>query len=185
MVTPLISGNQLLGVIYNDAALSGAAPDPSKQAALGVLGNLVSIECAARRDPTHWVPLRDLAQASRLVQQVRQAVDENLATSGNELAVELGVSPGHLARAFKREMGISLVEYRNRKRIDRFREVMRGRGHPESLKTAAIEAGFGSYAQFHRVHKKFGGDGAWHKERRVPGPSTLSQHSSGPWPPLR
>ena len=38
------------------------------------------------------------------------------------------MSPGHLARAFKREMGLSLVDYRNRKRIDRFWDTLRRRG---------------------------------------------------------
>jgi AraC-like DNA-binding protein len=187
MVTPLISGNDLIGVIYNDAALSHGAPDPSKQAALAVLANFVSIECVARRAPTRWVPLHDLLEPTSFVQQVRNAVDQNLATRGHELAAEFGISPGHLARAFKREMGISLVEYRNRKRIARFREVMRERGPAESLKAAAIEAGFGSYAQFSRIHKRFTGEEAWRKDEQsghVLATSASSQQRPGPWPPV-
>ena len=71
------------------------------------------------------------------------------------LATELGVSPGHLARSFKREMGVSLVDYRNRLRLDRFFESIQRRGGSGNLLDAALEAGFGSYAQFHRVYRKF------------------------------
>jgi AraC-like DNA-binding protein len=187
MVTPLISGNDLIGVIYNDAALSGAAPDPSKQAALAVLANFVSIECVARRAPTRWVPLHDLVEPTSFVRQVRNAVDQNLATRGHELAAEFGISPGHLARAFKREMGISLVEYRNRKRIARFQEVMRERGPAESLKAAASAAGFGSYAQFSRIHKRFTGEEARRaaeQSSHEPATNSPSQQRPGPWPPV-
>jgi AraC-like DNA-binding protein len=65
------------------------------------------------------------------------------------------VSAGHLARAFKREMGVSLVDYRNRKRLDRFFEIIQRMGNTSNLLDAALEAGFGSYAQFHRVYRKF------------------------------
>jgi methylphosphotriester-DNA--protein-cysteine methyltransferase len=56
-----------------------------------------------------------------------------------------------LARVFKRDMGMSLVEYRNRLRLDRFWILVDG-GRP-SLLEAALAAGFGSYAQFHRVFR--------------------------------
>ena len=75
--------------------------------------------------------------------------------TGERLARELGVSPGHLARSFKREMGVSLVDYRNRLRIDRFFEAIHRTGSTSNLLDAALEAGFGSYAQFHRVYRKF------------------------------
>ena len=49
-------------------------------------------------------------------------------------------------------MGVSLVEYRNRLRVERFfASVDRG---GSNLQEAAQEAGFGSYAQFHRVFRK-------------------------------
>jgi transcriptional regulator GlxA family with amidase domain len=43
------------------------------------------------------------------------------------------------------------VEYRNRLRLDRFESLL-GQG-PANLLDAALEAGFGSYAQFHRVFR--------------------------------
>jgi AraC-like DNA-binding protein len=188
MVTPLISGNDLIGVIYNDTALSHGAVDASKQAALAVLANFVSMEYASRCSSVRWESLRSLGGPSMLVQRVRNAVDQNLATRGNELAAEFGVSPGHLARVFKREMGVSLVEYRNRKRIDRFWDAIQEGSRAPSLKQAAVDAGFGSYAQFNRVHKKFVGRGPGRDERRSsPGLATnaAAPRGPGPWPTSR
>jgi AraC-like DNA-binding protein len=54
-------------------------------------------------------------------------------------------------------MGVSLVDYRNRLRIDRFFEAIHRSGSTGNLLDAALEAGFGSYAQFHRVYRKFVG----------------------------
>jgi len=70
---------------------------------------------------------------------------------GKQIAGELGISVSRLARVFKRDMGMSLVEYRNRLRLDRFWILVDG-GRP-SLLEAALAAGFGSYAQFHRVFR--------------------------------
>jgi NAD(P)-dependent dehydrogenase (short-subunit alcohol dehydrogenase family) len=50
----------------------------------------------------------------------RGALGRDPLASGEFLAREIGISPGHLARSFKTEMGVSLVEYRNRLRVERF-----------------------------------------------------------------
>jgi AraC-like DNA-binding protein len=56
-----------------------------------------------------------------------------------------------LAKHFRREVGVSLLDYRNRLRIERFLELARESGN---LLQAALDAGFGSYAQFHRVFRQ-------------------------------
>lgn len=61
----------------------------------------------------------------------------------------LGLSPSRLARVFKGEMGMSLVEYRNRLRLERFSVLLDKSAN--NMLSAAMQAGFGSYAQFHRV----------------------------------
>jgi transcriptional regulator GlxA family with amidase domain len=73
------------------------------------------------------------------------------ALGGKEIAAKLDLSLSRLARVFKSEMGMSLVEYRNRLRLDRFL-VLVDRGGTNLLE-AALTAGFGSYAQFHRVFR--------------------------------
>ena len=94
---------------------------------------------------------------SALVRKILRAMNDELPISGERLARELGVSPGYLARAFKREMAMSLVDYRNQLRMDRFFEVIRNKGDRRNFLEAALEAGFGSYAQFHRVYRKLHG----------------------------
>jgi transcriptional regulator GlxA family with amidase domain len=73
------------------------------------------------------------------------------AMGGKEIAGKLDISLSRLARVFKAEMGMSLVEYRNRLRLDRF-GVLLDKGRTNLLE-AALAAGFGSYAQFHRVFR--------------------------------
>ena len=70
---------------------------------------------------------------------------------GKQIAARLDISLSRLARVFKAEMGMSLVEYRNRLRLDRFGCCSIAGG--TNLLEAALAAGFGSYAQFHRVFR--------------------------------
>jgi transcriptional regulator GlxA family with amidase domain len=48
-------------------------------------------------------------------------------------------------------MGVSLVGYKNRLRLERFFTLVHPGGG--NLLQAALDAGFGSYAQFHRVFR--------------------------------
>ncbi|HEX2732548.1 MAG TPA: AraC family transcriptional regulator [Polyangiaceae bacterium] len=73
--------------------------------------------------------------------------------SMQELAQVCGASASWLSRLFRQQVGISLVGYRNQSRIERFFELY-GQGQRRNLTQAAHEAGFGSYAQFHRVFKE-------------------------------
>lgn len=74
--------------------------------------------------------------------------------SGKELSARLGLSVSRLARVFKRQMGVSIVEYRNRLRFERFFQLLAGeRGRKPTLRQAARAAGFGSYAHFHRLFR--------------------------------
>jgi AraC-like DNA-binding protein len=157
VATPLVAGRDVIGVMYNDAALTRGRVDDGQQVAAAVLCTLLALLHVSRRRVASVQPLPLRSAQNLLVQRVLSALQENLMTTGEQLASGLGVSPGHLARSFKREMGLSLVDYRNRLRIERFFEtVQRGDGNVNLL-TAALEAGFGSYAQFHRVHRKFVG----------------------------
>lgn len=156
-LTPLLVGDELIGVMYNDAGSSQGALDTRRQAAAALFCNFIAISYVARRDAAPRRRVEARSERSPLVQRIVMAIDESLPVRGHQLAREFGVSPGHLARAFKREMGISLVDYRNQKRLERFREAMQQPGREGSLKEAALAAGFGSYAQFHRIHHKFMG----------------------------
>jgi len=67
-----------------------------------------------------------------------------------DLARQCGLSPSHLSRLFQRQTGMSLVAFRNRQRLERFLRAY-GDGQRDDILSAALAAGFGSYAQFHRV----------------------------------
>ncbi len=69
-----------------------------------------------------------------------------------ELAPRCGVSASTLSRLFRAQMGIPLNRYRNSVMLSRFMEHM-ARGKPTILESVHA-AGFGSYAQFHRVFRQ-------------------------------
>lgn len=62
----------------------------------------------------------------------------------------VNMTPQTVSRLFKKQTGISLTEFRNRCRINRFLELY-GHGHTHTMLECALQAGFGSYAQFYRV----------------------------------
>jgi AraC-like DNA-binding protein len=152
VVTPLVADGELVGVIYNDSALTHAPVDFGKQVRTAVFCSLLAGVIAARKKGQSTRPAPRETERGAVVRQVQRALNQNPLVSGEYLARELSISAGYLARVFKSEVGVSLVEYRNRLRIERFlRLVERGGGN---LYEAALEAGFGSYAQFHRVFRR-------------------------------
>jgi AraC-like DNA-binding protein len=160
VLTPIRSARGALGIMANDAALSGAPLDPAKQMQAAVFCSLVGNIIDLRRQDAESLPWQPLLASlphvthdspHPMVVSVVQELHRDLTLDGNQLSKKLGVSAGKLARDFKSEMGVSLVEYRNRLRLERFLALVdRGGGN---LLEAALDAGFGSYAQFHRVFR--------------------------------
>ena len=66
------------------------------------------------------------------------------------LARTAGLSPSHLSRIFKDQTGVSITRFRNQRRLERFMTLY-GHGRRTTTLAAALDAGFGSYAQFYRV----------------------------------
>lgn len=152
VVTPLVSEGELVGVVYNDAALTGTAMDEGKQVRLAVYCSLLANLIYARRSRVGWQAAPNESERSPVVRSVLDALNQNVLVGARSLASEMSISPGHLTRVFRTEMGVSLVEYRNRLRIERFFGLVERGG--DNLLAAALSAGFGSYAQFHRVFRK-------------------------------
>ncbi|GGH08990.1 hypothetical protein GCM10011586_26790 [Silvibacterium dinghuense] len=73
-----------------------------------------------------------------------------------ELARQAGISTSRLSRLFPQQTGTTIVEFRNRQRVQRFQQE-RERNPHRNLLDAALDAGFGSYAQFHRVFREMVG----------------------------
>jgi AraC-like DNA-binding protein len=78
--------------------------------------------------------------------------DSNERLSVDEIAESVGLSASRLSRLFKRQTGVPLVRYRARVWLDRFLQL--AERHPEAdLLSLSLQAGFGSYPQFHRVFR--------------------------------
>lgn len=97
------------------------------------------------------VPLTDVHPA---VEKAARLVRGEAATMGlDELARRAGLSASRLSRLFKRQTGVTWVDFRNRERIKRFLQLY-GAGQRRTMLDAALQAGFGSYPQFHRVFRR-------------------------------
>ncbi|MGB8352568.1 MAG: AraC family transcriptional regulator [Chthoniobacteraceae bacterium] len=87
-----------------------------------------------------------VARAVRLISEAEEAVPLT------KLARMAGLSAPRLSRLFKKQTGISLTAFRQRKFLERFLRIYRT-GARYSMIEAALLAGFGSYPQFHRVFR--------------------------------
>jgi AraC-like DNA-binding protein len=97
------------------------------------------------------------AHASTPSSVSRRAAQRALLRPGascSALASQLGTHPSNLSRVVTRELGVPLVELRSRLKLSEFvRLVDAG----QSFTQAALQADFGSYAQCHRVFRRFTG----------------------------
>ena len=161
-LTPIRSARGAVGLMVNDTALSGAPLDEAKQMQAAVfcsmLGNIIEL----RRDEGSALPWTPALVRTHLGVDRQGATNPSLAAAvralhadprldARALAKQLGINSRKLTAVFNDELGVSLVDYRNRLRLERFLALVdRGGGN---LLQAALDAGFGSYAQFHRVFR--------------------------------
>jgi len=97
------------------------------------------------------VPVHDVHPA--VEKAARHIRNQNNTLGLDELARHAGLSAARLSRLFKQQTGIALVEFRNRQRVEKFL-ARYGTGQRLTMLDAALDAGFGSYPQFHRVFKR-------------------------------
>jgi AraC-like DNA-binding protein len=147
--TPIRSARRPLGMLYNDGGLTSAEVDPAKQARAAVLCCVVGALLDATRHAERIARVLAVSAKHPIVVKMVRMFAKDPSLSAKDMSVEFGISLSRLARLFKTEMGLSLVEYRNRLRLDRFLVLVDAGG--TNLLEAALAAGFGSYAQFHRV----------------------------------
>ncbi len=114
----------------------------------------------------------EVAPAATLHPAVARAVQLLTGPEGSlgskDLARCCGLSESHLIRVFAEQIGMSMTEFRNRARLERFFEIY-GDGWRTTLSAAALEAGFGSYAQFYRVFRASMGHGPARHRRALTG----------------
>ena len=165
VLTPVRSRTGIVGMLMNDAALSRAVLDESKQVQLAVLATILGNLLELRRHDARAVPWSPTLsgvgvgtpslRAKSLpadVAKAMQRVCEDPSVETRALARSVHITPRVLAKHFRDQVGVPLVDYRNRVRVERFLGLVeRGGGN---LLQAALDAGFGSYAQFHRVFRR-------------------------------
>ncbi len=95
-------------------------------------------------------PVRPAVQAAASL--LTRGGDDRLSA----IAAQVGISGIHLRRVFRRETGVAFPVFRNRCRLDRLAAILQ-RQPTRQLIIAALEAGFGSYPQFHRVCRTLAG----------------------------
>ena len=113
------------------------------------------------------VPARSLHPA--VERTARLLLSEESSYSLPQLARRAGLSPSRLSRLFKQQTGLSIVEFRNRQRMQRFLDRYKPdhrSGRQNTLLNAALDAGFGSYPQFHRVFRQVVGCSPAEYQRR-------------------
>src|SRR6478735_404924 len=160
-ITPILGRSGVIGLMANDAARSGSSVDESKQVQAAIFCRLLGSIVDDIRRGADELPWRSLLSRlprvgeddrDSLVISVVHAMHKDPTLSAQQLAQRFGLSASRLARTFKDEMGVSLVSYKNRLRIERFFTLVAPGGG--NLLQAALDAGFGSYAQFHRVFRE-------------------------------
>lgn len=168
--TPIRSARHVIGMLYNDAGLTGAAIDPAKQSRAAVLCFLAGTLIERMRSSGRGRDGLGLAVRHPAVAKAIRMLADDPSLSGAQIAAKLDVSLSRFARVFKAEMRMSLVQYRNELRLERFDALSGARR--TNLLEAALAAGFGSYAQFHRVFRAVRGVAPREQLGRAPSKSS-------------
>jgi AraC family transcriptional regulator len=85
----------------------------------------------------------------RLVAFVEEHLGGNIGLT--DLAHQVGYSPDHLARMFKKSFGVPLYQYVLRRRVERAKGLLRDRSH--SIAEVALACGFATQSHFTAAFK--------------------------------
>jgi AraC-like DNA-binding protein/quercetin dioxygenase-like cupin family protein len=100
----------------------------------------------------HFVAMsNEFAPSHTLCRRALLQLGGDMELSETQLAATLNTDPSGVSRHVRQGLGVRLVEYRARLRLMEFVKRVDG-GRP--LTRAALESGFGSYAQCHRVFQR-------------------------------
>jgi AraC-like DNA-binding protein len=151
--TTIQGTHEPIGILFNDTAITREPLDEAKQARAAVLCSLLGRILETCRDRLFASQGKEGPVRHPLVRNATQLLASDPSLTCQEVAQHLHLSKGYLTRVFKRNAHASIVEYRNELRLAKFLS----RVNSKSLLDAALGAGFGSYAQFHRVFRaRFG-----------------------------
>jgi transcriptional regulator GlxA family with amidase domain len=162
VVVPIPGRGGSFGVLACDAGLTGRRVDTEvlMRAAVTtrVLAPLLAAMPTYDQDPqeSSQAPGQAAEEPQALAARAARALTEDPEIDRVVLAQQLATTADHLGRVFKAAFGESLGDYRNRVRTRRFLALVDAGGG--NLLEAALSAGFGSYAQFHRVFRRILGE---------------------------
>jgi AraC-like DNA-binding protein len=141
-----------IGVLYNDSALTQAPFDEARQSRVAIFCSLLGRALSPCLSLLETCIGGALDNAHNdVVRAVAERLGRDPSLSCDALARDLELSPHTLSRSFRRETNMSIVEFRNELRLARFLSYVDS--DAGRVADAAREAGFGSYAQFHRVFR--------------------------------
>jgi AraC-like DNA-binding protein len=115
------------------------------------LSHLAVSAWAAHLSATESVAEQEVHPA---VSRAAALLSQDATASLTQIAATAGVSASRLRHLFHEQTGSTLVSFRNRQRLHRFIDR---HSHRKSLLDQSLQAGFGSYAQFHRVFRSLMG----------------------------
>lgn len=160
VLTPIVSARGPVGLLASDGALTGSPVDESVQTQAAVLCSMLANLIELLREDARPFDARRVFRArhpraiarSDIVSRAVELIRRDAHLDRDALARKLGTTSSRLGKLFKAELGFTVTEYRNRLRLETFlRRVDRSSGN---LLEAALDSGFGSYAQFHRVFRQ-------------------------------
>jgi AraC-like DNA-binding protein/mannose-6-phosphate isomerase-like protein (cupin superfamily) len=103
----------------------------------------------------YWLARRSFGAAGKathvLTRRTLQILRDDPHLDLDRIARKLRTPASEVSRHFHRDASMTLVRYRSRLRLLRLIHLVDGGGH--NLMTSAVEAGFGSYSQCHRIFR--------------------------------
>lgn len=97
----------------------------------------------------------EICSIDRIMEIIRKNLSaENLSVNG--IAEQVGVTPSHLSRYFKHQMGTGVLEYIHQSRVELAKDMLKN--SPEvKIRDVAVKSGFCNITTFIRVFKKYEG----------------------------
>jgi AraC-like DNA-binding protein len=144
--TPIRCGEWFIGMMVNDSGASPTPLDRVKQAQAAILCSLLGTALGSLA-ATHDVRVHHLLMAAVAM------LLEDAAVGREDIARRLGIGSQRVTRMFETGLGVSLPDYRNRLRLDRFTFLVANGA--ASLPDAAVAAGFKSHTHCQQVSRAF------------------------------
>jgi AraC-like DNA-binding protein/quercetin dioxygenase-like cupin family protein len=70
-----------------------------------------------------------------------------------DLSLECGISTSRLSRLFNEQIGLSIVDYKNRLKLEQLMDCLKNNQY-YSISEACYTVGFGSYSQFYKIFRQ-------------------------------